>query len=94
MYKETTGKVIQLLDTKYGKTKSGKDYETRDYLLEVGSGTEYVHSVKFTMSSFDGPIQNPIPVGQEVKVGLKILAHQFNGRWYNEISLVQWEPIV
>lgn len=94
MYKETTGKIISLLDTKYGKTKSGKDYERRDYLLEVGSGTEYVHQVKFSMASFDGPIQNPIEVGQQVKVGLKIVASQFNGKWYNDVSLVQWEPIV
>lgn len=94
MYKETTGKVISLLDTKLGKTKSGKDYERRDYLLEVGSGTEYVHCVKFSMTSFDGPIQNPIAVGQEVKVGLKIEASQFNGKWYNDVTLVQWEPLV
>lgn len=94
MYKETTGKIISLLDTKYGKTKSGKDYERRDYLLEIGGGTEYVHQIKFSMASFDGPIQNPIEVGQQVKVGLKIAASQFNGKWYNDINLVQWEPIV
>ena len=93
MYKETTGKVISLLDTNYGKTKSGKDYERRDYLLEVDGGTKYVHCVKFSMTSFDGPIQEPINVGQMVKVGLKISANQFNGKWYNDISLVQWEPL-
>lgn len=93
MYKETTGKVVSLLDTKYGKTKSGKDYELRDYLLEVDGGTQYAHCIKFTMASFDGPVQNPIQVGQQVKAGLKITASQFNGRWYNDITLVQWEPL-
>ena len=94
MYKETTGKIVQLIDEKYGKTKSGKDYQINDYLLELNSGTEHVHCIKFSMQSFDGPIQNPIKVGQEVKVGLKIVAQQFNGKWYNEITLHQWEPLV
>lgn len=93
MYTQTTGKIVSLLDQRFGKTKSGKDFETREYLLEVDGGTQYVHSVKFSMSSFDGPIQNPISVGDTVKVGLKIIAHQFNGRWFNDVSLVQWEKI-
>ena len=93
MFKETTGRIAMLIDTKYGKTKSGKDYETRDYLLEVAPGTEYSHHVKFAMQSFDGPIQNPLQVGQEVKVGLKIIAHQYNGKWYNEVTLMTWEPL-
>ena len=93
MYTQTTGKIVSLLDQRFGKTKSGKDFETREYLLEVDGGTQYVHRVKFSMSSFDGPIQNPISVGDTVKVGLRIIAHQFNGRWFNDVSLVQWEKI-
>lgn len=93
MYTQTTGKIVSLLDQRFGKTKSGKDFETREYLLEVDGGTQYVHSVKFSMSSFDGPIQNPISVGDTVKVGLRIIAHQFNGRWFNDVSLTQWEKI-
>lgn len=93
MYTQTTGKIVALLDQRYGKTKSGKDFETREYLIELDGGTQYVHSVKFTMSSFDGPIQNPIYVGDTVKVGLKTVAHQFNGKWYNDTSLVQWEKL-
>lgn len=93
MYTQTTGKIVSLLDQRFGKTKAGKDFETHEYLLEVDGGTQYVHSVKFSMSSFDGPIQNPISVGDTVKVGLRIIAHQFNGRWFNDVSLVQWEKI-
>jgi hypothetical protein len=89
---QTAGKIVQQLDQTYGKTKSGKDFERRDYLLELFGGTQYVHSIKFTMYSFDGPIQNPIEVGQHVKVSLKIIASQFNGKWYNDVSLVSWEP--
>lgn len=92
MLVQTAGKVMQLLDTQYGKTRSGKDYEKRDYLLELYGGTEYVHSIKFTMASFDGPIQQPLVVGQNIKVSLKITAHQFNGKWFNDVSLTQWEP--
>lgn len=92
MLVQTAGKVMQLLDKQYGKTKSGKDYEKRDYLLELYGGTEYVHSIKFTMASFDGPIQQPLEVGQNIKVSLKITAHQFNGKWFNDVSLTQWEP--
>lgn len=92
MLVQTAGKVMQLLDTQYGKTRSGKDYEKRDYLLELYGGTEYVHSIKFTMASFDGPIQQPLEVGQNIKVSLKITAHQFNGKWFNDVSLTQWEP--
>ena len=93
MYKEIAGKIIAEIGQKYGKTKSGKYFETRDYLIEIDGGTQYVHSVKFTMSSFDGPIKEPINVGDTVKVGLKIVAHQFNGKWFNDISLVQWERL-
>lgn len=89
---QVTGKVQQLLDTKYTKTKSGKDCEIRDYLLEVYSGTEYAHSIKFTMASFDGPIQRPLEVGQNITAGLKVAARSFNGKWFNDISLSSWEP--
>lgn len=92
MFCQTAGKVVALLNQAFGKTKSGKDYERREYLLELFGGTEYVHSIKFTMASFDGPIQNPIEVGQHIKVGLKIAASQFNGKWYNDILLTTWEP--
>ena len=92
MLVQTAGRVMQLLDTQYGKTKSGKDYEKRDYLLELYGGTDYVHSIKFTMASFDGPIQQPLEVGQNIKASLKLTAHQFNGKWFNDLSLIQWEP--
>lgn len=92
MLVQTAGRVMQLLDTQYGKTKSGKDYEKRDYLLELYGGTEYVHSIKFTMASFDGPIQQPLEVGQNIKASLKLTARQFNGKWFNDLSLIQWEP--
>lgn len=93
MYTQTTGKIVSLLDQRYGQTKSGKDFETREYLIELDSGSQYVHSVKFSMSSFDGPIQNPINVGDVVKVGLRIVARQYNGKWFNDVSLVQWEKV-
>ena len=93
MYTQETGKIVSLLDQSYGQTKSGKDFETREYLIELDSGSQYVHSVKFSMSSFDGPIQNPINVGDVVKVGLRIVARQYNGKWFNDVSLVQWEKV-
>lgn len=93
MYTQATGKIVSLLDQRYGQTKSGKDFETREYLIELDSGSQYVHSVKFSMSSFDGPIQNPINVGDVVKVGLRIVARQYNGKWFNDVSLVQWEKV-
>ena len=93
MYTQATGKIVSLLDQRFGQTKSGKDFETREYLIELDSGSQYVHSVKFSMSSFDGPIQNPINVGDVVKVGLRIVARQYNGKWFNDVSLVQWEKV-
>ena len=93
MYTQATGKIVSLLDQRYGQTKSGKDFETREYLIELDSGSQYVHSVKFSMSSFDGPIQNPISVGDVVKVGLRMVARQYNGKWFNDVSLVQWEKV-
>lgn len=92
MLVQVAGRIMQLLDTNHGKTKSGKDYEKRDYLLELYGGTEYVHSIKFTMASFDGPIQQPLEVGQNIKASLKLTARQFNGKWFNDLSLIQWEP--
>ena len=93
MYTQATGKIVSLLDQRYGQTKSGKDFETREYLIELDSGSQYVHCVKFSMNSFDGPIQNPINVGDVVKVGLRIVARQYNGKWFNDVSLVQWEKV-
>lgn len=93
MYQEARGIIKELLDTKYGKTKSGKDYEKRDYLLELNPGSQWVHSLKFTLSSFDGPIQNPPEIGDSVKVGLNIVAHQFNGKWYNDVSAMSLEKL-
>ena len=92
MFVKTLGNVVQLLDTSYGKTRAGKDFERREYLLEVNGGTQYVHSVKFSMLSFDGLIQNPLEVGQYINASLKIVAQQFNGKWYNDITLTAWEP--
>ena len=81
MFVKTLGKVVQLLDTNYGKTRAGKDFERREYLLEVNGGTQYVHSVKFSMLSFDGLIQNPLEVGQYINA------------FKNSGTTVQWQVV-
>lgn len=93
MYTEATGRIVQQLEEKFGTTKSGKDWHKISFLLQLDEGSQFEHSVVFSMTSFDGNIQDPPKVQDVVKVGMRIIAHQFNGKWFNEVQAMKCERV-
>lgn len=94
MYIEITGRIVQKLDEKFGTTKSGKDWQKITYLLQLNEGSQYEHCITFAMTSFDGDVQNPPQPKDLVKLGLQIVAHHFNGKWFNEIQATKCEKVM
>ena len=93
MYIEITGRIVEQLERKNGITRSGKDWQKLTYLLQLNEGSQYEHSIVFSMSSFDGDVANPPEPREIVKLGLHISAHQFNGKWFNEIQATKCEKV-
>lgn len=52
---EAEGKILQELGRRVGKTRDGREWESIDYLLQEDNDIYHYH-LRFTMTSFDGPV--------------------------------------
>lgn len=88
---EAAGRILTELPSVIGTTKSGKDWEKREYVMETSE--RYGTKMKFSVISFDGPVENAPEVGNNVIVKFTVEAHEFNGNWYNEVKAYQVEIV-
>lgn len=93
MFIEITGRIIEQIDEKYGRSLSGKEWHKKVFLLQLNEGSRFEHSIVFSMTSFDGNIQDPPKPNELVKLGLQITAHQYNGKWFNDIQATKCERV-
>jgi len=91
MHCEAEGKIIEELPKKGGTSKNGKDWEKREFVMETS--TWYHSKMKFSMYSFDGPIEQCPRVGDKVKVKFEVEAREHNGNWYNDIKAINIEKL-
>lgn len=79
---EIQGKIIQLLPEQSGAGKNGQ-WRKREYVLETQD--QYPKKVCFNMWG-DKIDQNPVNVGDSVKVLFDLESREFNGKWYTDVK--------
>lgn len=81
---DLTGKIIAILPANSGvSARTGNSWMSQEYVLEV-PGT-YPRKMVFRIFGEDRIKQFNIQAGEEVTVQFDIDAHEWQGRWFNEI---------
>ncbi|WP_276880478.1 DUF3127 domain-containing protein [Bacteroides heparinolyticus] len=91
MHFEVEGKIIAALPPVTGVTKAGKDWEKLDFVLETSE--RYPKNIRFSMFSFDGPVEGAPCIGDDVRVRFIIEARKSNENWYNDVKAYQVESL-
>ena len=81
---ELTGKVIAVLPANSGVSqRTGNPWMSQEYVIEVPG--QYPRKCMFRLFGEDRIKQFNIQMGEELTVSFDIDAHEYNGRWFNEI---------
>ena len=81
---DLTGKIIAILQANSGvSARTGNTWMSQEYVLEV-PGT-YPRKMVFRVFGEDRIKQFNIQAGEELTVQFDIDAHEWQGRWFNEI---------
>lgn len=79
---EIQGKVIAVLEARSGVSARG-EWKSQDYVIETHDA--YPRKMVFGVFGADRISRFNIQLGQEVNVSFDIDAHEYNGRWFNNI---------
>lgn len=86
---EVIGKIIVDLPLQTGTSKTGNNWQKKEYVLE----TEDTYPKKIHFDFFgDRADQYKLAVGQRVKLSFDIESREYNGRWYTSIRGWRAEP--
>ncbi len=78
------GKIIYASEPRGGVSqRSSSNWKAQDFVIETHE--QYPKKCCFTVFGEDRLNQFNIQVGEELTVSLDIDAHEYNGRWYNDI---------
>ncbi|MBQ7419758.1 MAG: DUF3127 domain-containing protein [Prevotella sp.] len=81
---DLTGKIIAVLPANSGvSSRTGNPWMSQEYVIEVPG--QYPRKCVFRIFGEDRIKQFNIQNGEEVTVSFDIDAHEYNGRWFNEI---------
>lgn len=81
---ELTGKIIAVLPANSGVSqRTGNPWMSQEYVIEVPG--QYPRKCVFRIFGEDRIKQFNIQNGEDVTVSFDIDAHEYNGRWFNEI---------
>jgi len=81
---ELTGKIIAVLPAQSGvSARTGNNWMSQDYVIEVPG--QYPRKCLFRIFGEDRIKQFNIQQGEDLTVQFDIDAHEFNGRWFNDI---------
>ncbi len=81
---EIQGKIIAVLPPRNGVSKStGNPWMTQDYVIETHD--QYPRKCVFNIFGEDKIKQFNIQAGEELLVSFDIDAHEYQGRWFNNI---------
>ena len=92
---ELEGKIIAVLPERSGISKStGNAWKSQEYVLEVNDpNSRFPRKCCFRVFGIDRLAQLAIKEGEMLRVSLDIDAHEYNGRWFNDISAWKVERI-
>lgn len=72
------------LPSSQGVSRAGKEWEKREYIMET---SQWYHTrMKFSVYSWDGPVENPPQVGDMIELSFVVEAREAKGKWYNEVK--------
>ena len=81
---ELTGKIIAVMEPRGGvSARTGNTWKTQEYVLEVPG--QYPKRCLFNVFGEDRINQFNIQNGDELTIQFDIDAHEYNGRWFNDI---------
>lgn len=81
---DLTGKVIAILQANSGvSARTGNPWMNQEYVIEIPG--QYPRKMLFRIFGEDRIKQFNIQAGEEITVQFDIDAHEYNGRWFNEI---------
>ena len=81
---DLTGKIIAIMEAQSGvSARTGNSWMSQDYVIEVPG--QFPRRMVFRIFGEDRIKQFSIQAGEEVTVQFDIDAHEFNGRWFNDI---------
>lgn len=89
---EIEGKIIVVLPKQSGiSARTGSPWESQEFVIETHE--QYPRKCCFRVFGADRLAQMNIQSGQELRVSFDIDAHEYNGRWFNNISAWRVEPL-
>ena len=81
---EITGKIIATLPERSGTSnRTGNTWKSQEFVIETHE--QYPRKCVFTVFGEDRLREMNIAVGAEMTVSFDIDAHEYNGRWFNDI---------
>ena len=81
---ELTGRIIAVLQPQSGvSARTGNNWMSQEYVIEVPG--QYPRKCMFRIFGEDRIKQFNIQQGEDLTVQFDIDAHEYNGRWFNEI---------
>ncbi|MDD7246524.1 MAG: DUF3127 domain-containing protein [Prevotellaceae bacterium] len=80
---ELQGKVIAALPERSGVSQRG-EWKSQEFVIETHDA-QYPRKLVFTVFGIERLQRFNIQVGQEVLVAFDIDAHEWNGRWFNDV---------
>ena len=81
---ELTGRIIAVMPAQSGvSARTGNSWMSQDYVIEVPG--QYPRKCLFRIFGEDRIKQFNIQQGEDVTIQFDIDAHEFNGRWFNDI---------
>lgn len=89
---ELTGKIIAMLPANSGTSqRTGQTWMSQQYVLEVPG--MYPKRMVFEVFGEDRIRSFNIQKGQDVVVSFEIDAHEYQGRWFNEVRAWNVKPV-
>lgn len=79
---ELQGRVIAVLESREGTSARGP-WKSQEYVIETHD--QYPRKMVFNIFGADRIDQFAIKAGEEIIVSFDIDAHEYNGRWFNNI---------
>jgi len=88
---ELTGKIIAVMQPSSGVSqRTGNSWMSQDYVIEVPG--QYPRRCVFRLFGEDRIKQFNIQMGQDYTVSFDIDAHEYQGRWFNDIRAYNVVP--
>ena len=81
---ELTGKIIAEFNERGGvSNRTGNEWKAKSYVMEIPG--EYPRKFVFDVFGVDRLAAFNIQVGEDLTVHFDIDAHEYNGRWFNDV---------